>query len=71
MARCSLLEFNETRNDSERESSQNDQSRNYVKLFKGKLYLTHNRFLRADNTVLTSKDYEFVNFLYGIASNAP
>ena len=32
---------------------------------------THNRFLRADHTVLTSKDYEFVNFLYGITSNAP
>ena len=31
----------------------------------------HNRFLREDNTVLTSKDYEFVNFLFGIASNAP
>ena len=32
---------------------------------------THNRILRADNTFLTSKDYEFVNFLSGIASNAP
>ena len=31
---------------------------------------THKRFLRANNTVLTSKDYEFVNFLYAIASNA-
>jgi len=31
---------------------------------------THNRILRADNTFLTSKDYEFVNFLSGIASNA-
>ena len=30
---------------------------------------THNRILRADNTFLTSKDYEFVNFLSGIASN--
>jgi len=30
---------------------------------------THNRILRADNTFLTSKDYEFVNFLYGIAFN--
>ena len=32
---------------------------------------THNRILRADNTFLTSKDYELVNFLSGIASNAP
>ena len=32
---------------------------------------THNRILRADNTFLTSKDYEFVNVLSGIASNAP
>ena len=32
---------------------------------------THNRILRADNTFLTSKDYEFVNFLSGIASDAP
>ena len=30
---------------------------------------THNRILRADNTFLTSKDYEFVNFLSGIPSN--
>jgi len=30
---------------------------------------THNRILRADNTFLTSKDYEFVNFLSEIASN--
>ena len=30
---------------------------------------THNRILRADNTLLTSKDYEFVNFLSGIAYN--
>ena len=30
---------------------------------------THNRILRAGNTLLTSKDYEFVNFLSGIASN--
>ena len=28
---------------------------------------THNRILRADNTFLTSKDYEFVNFFF--ASN--
>ena len=32
---------------------------------------THNRILRADNTFLTSKDYEFVNFLSRIASNVP
>jgi len=32
---------------------------------------THNRILRAANTFLTYKDYEFVNFLSGIASNAP
>jgi len=32
---------------------------------------THNRILRAANTFLTSKDYEFVNFLPGIASNTP
>ena len=25
----------------------------------------------ADNTFLTSKDNDFINFLYGIASNAP
>jgi len=32
---------------------------------------THNRILRVANTFLTYKDYEFVNFLSGIASNAP
>jgi len=32
---------------------------------------THNRILRVYNTFLASKDYEFVNFLSGIAFNAP